>query len=131
MHKKLKKALMMEQNFETEEIKAEVIKLLCSGQDGSLTSKSDNSIQKPPSRRTTMEDASPAYTDAVSLRIVLSSPTRSPLASPRPTTPTIKSTVASQKRCPGLASKGLQCPVCDKVVDGALGAHLACSQVAI
>ena len=38
---------MMEEKFESDDMKAEVIKLLCSGQDGSQTSKSENSIQNP------------------------------------------------------------------------------------
>ena len=40
---------MRENKFPNEEVKAEVIKLLCNGQDGSL------STQNPPSRRTTGE----------------------------------------------------------------------------
>ena len=45
---------MMEEKFESDEMKAEVIKLLCSGQDGSQTSKSENSIQNPPLRYDTV-----------------------------------------------------------------------------
>ena len=45
---------MMEEKFESDDMKAEVIKLLCSGQDGSQTSKSENSIQNPPLRYNTV-----------------------------------------------------------------------------
>ena len=51
----LEKALMRENKFPNEEVKAEVIKLLCNGQDGSLSTPSDNPTQNPPSRRTTGE----------------------------------------------------------------------------
>ena len=46
-HKKLKKALKLENRFESEEIKTEVIKLLCNDQEESITTKSDTSIQNP------------------------------------------------------------------------------------
>ena len=49
-HKKLKKALMRENKFPNEEVKAEVIKLVCNGQDGSLSTASDNPTQNPPSK---------------------------------------------------------------------------------
>ena len=83
----LEKALMRENKFPNEEVKAEVIKLLCNGQDGSLSTASDNPTQNPPSRRTTGESAGPEDVKDISLHITLCTPTKSPPATPKTATP--------------------------------------------